>query len=89
MNDASFVSFWWHECSRAFGDRLIEKQDQNLLRSILQDAEKKYFAGVSVKSVGAEKYFSCLRDGSTFEEVENLDAIRAIASEKLLSYNSH
>ena len=89
----SITKLWIHEMLRVFQDRLIDKEDRDFLRKLVDDKLIAHFSS-SLESLDCDKrlplFSDVLGDQDTpiYEEIIDLDKLKAFMEEKLEEYNS-
>jgi dynein heavy chain len=88
------IKLWGHEIMRVFHDRLISVDDQNLLKSILNEQLQQHFQmeykeHCMTKGENDAIFVDFLQseDTANYEEVINFDQLRTYLVDKLSAYN--
>ncbi|KAJ3321161.1 Dynein heavy chain 2, axonemal [Blyttiomyces sp. JEL0837] len=89
----SITRLWVHETFRVFGDRLVDKEDRDYFKKLIDEKLVAHFS-TSLKQLFPDKHMSVFGDfmveggGDVYEEIVDSEKLKRFLDEKLQEYNT-
>lgn len=93
INQIQILRLFYHEAMRVFHDRLVNKDDRNYFKNLLNEVSIKYFESSIVIDeseslmFGDFMIFGQQRDQRIYEEIKDIDKLKSILNDYLQDFN--
>jgi dynein heavy chain len=91
LTEMEFIRLWFHECTRVFGDRLIDQNDVDAFNDVLKQLSKKNFADLDQDKVTEEPllFGSFIHKEKAYTPITNYSDLKASLETYLADYNEN
>jgi len=91
LSHLEFVRLWYHECTRVFGDRLVDQNDVDAFNNVLREQCKKHFADFDQEKLTSEPllFGSFIHKDKAYTPVASYDELNKSLEAFLADHNEN